>query len=249
MVVINLSVSTTDVIVDGKAAELSRQVPKHASDLQSLFWGVSALFGLASSSLKGALVEWFSPQKVLLSMTACSVSLLLPALWGWMPEERIPEPRCCNVKLDQFRKHPSVSAVAVLMTVVSTFLSSFQVMISNTHARAIITLLCAAVVAVQSYRALKQITPHLGRTALFIFLRQCLQGGLGETMFVWLTKYPAGPQLSPSKLGFVDCFGSLGLLVGVCIYNKYMTSWSFRRIFFTAQLAFFFAQLLEIVLV
>ena len=29
-------------------------------------------------------------------------------------------------------------------------------MISNTHARAIITLLCAAAVAVQSYRALKQ---------------------------------------------------------------------------------------------
>eukprot|EP00439_Symbiodinium_sp_Y106_P050335 s2511_g6.t1 len=249
MVVINLSVSTTDVIVDGKAAELSRQVPKHASDLQSLFWGVSAIFGLASSSLKGALVEWFSPQKVLLSMTACSVSLLLPALWGWMPEERIPEARCCRAKLNQFRKHPSVSAVAVLMTVVSTCLSSIQVLVSNTQARAIITLLCAATVAVQSYRALKQITPHLGRTALFIFLRQCLQGGLGETMFVWLTKYPEGPQLSPSKLGFVDCFGSLGLLVGICIYNKFMTSWSFRRIFFTAQLAFFFAQLLEIVLV
>ncbi|CAE7945637.1 unnamed protein product [Symbiodinium sp. KB8] len=167
MIVINLSVSTTDVIVDGKVRSTSfdwsmlgqgckSKALTYNPYRQSLFWGVSAIFGLASSSLKGALVEWFSPQKVLLSMTACSVSLLLPALWGWMPEERLPEARCCNVKLDQFRKHPSVSAVAVLMTVVSTFLSSFQVMISNTHARAIITLLCAAAVAVQSYRALKQ---------------------------------------------------------------------------------------------
>ena len=248
MIAMNLSVSTTDVIVDGKGAELSRQVPHHASDLQSLFWGVGALFSLVSSSLKGSLIEWFSPQTVLLSLTACSVSLLLPALWGWLPEERIPHARCL-VKLDQFRKHPSVSMVAVLLTLVSTCLSSVQVLVPNKQARAAVTVLCAAAVAIQSYRALKQITPYLGRTALFIFLRQSLQVGLGETMFVWLTKYPEGPQLSPSKLGFVDCFGSLGLLIGVCIYNKYMTNWSFRRIFLTAQISVFFAQLLEIVLV
>ncbi|CAE7189984.1 unnamed protein product [Symbiodinium sp. KB8] len=248
MIAMNLSVSTTDVIVDGKGAELSRQVPHHASDLQSLFWGVGALFSLVSSSLKGSLIEWFSPQTVLLSLTACSASLLLPALWGWLPEERIPHARCV-VKLDQFRKHPSVSMIAVLLTLVSTCLSSVQVLVPNKQARAAVTVLCAAAVATQSYRALKQITPYLGRTALFIFLRQSLQVGLGETMFVWLTKYPEGPQLSPSKLGFVDCFGALGLLTGVCIYNKYMTSWSFRRIFLTAQLSVFFAQLLEIVLV
>ncbi|CAE7206685.1 unnamed protein product [Symbiodinium sp. CCMP2456] len=178
MIAMNLSVSTTDVIVDGKGAELSRQVPHHASDLQSLFAVVGAFFSLVSSSLKGSLIEWFSPQTVLLSLTACSVSLLLPALWGWLPEERIPHARCV-VKLDQFRKHPSVSMVAVLLTLVSTCLSSVQVLVPNKQARAAVTVLCAAAVATQSYRALKQIMPYLGRTALFIFLRQSLQVGLG----------------------------------------------------------------------
>ncbi|CAE7528805.1 unnamed protein product [Symbiodinium natans] len=249
MISINASMSTIDVIVDGKAAELTREVPRHASDLQSLFWGVSAIMGLLSSSLKGSLVEWFSPQTVLLGMTICSVSILLPALRGWLAEDRIPEARCCQVTLSQFRKHPSVSAVALLLTLVSTLLSTVQVFVTSKHARAIVTVACAIVVAVQSFRALKQITPFLGRTALFVFLRQCLHTGLGDTMFVWRTKYPGGPQLSPAQLGFVDCFGSLGLLVGVCIYNKFMTNWSFRRIFLTAQLFFFLAQLVEVVLV
>ncbi|CAE7241427.1 unnamed protein product, partial [Symbiodinium pilosum] len=177
------------------------------------------------------------------------VCLVVPVMLGWLPEERIPGAGCCRVTLSQFRKHPSVSRVAVVMTLVSSTLSVVQVLVPDKRVRAAVTLLCAVVVGTQSYRSLKQITPYLGRTGLFIFLRQCLRPGLGETMFKWLTDHPGGPQLGAAKLGFVDCFGSLGLLCGICIYNKYMTNWSFRRIFVTAQLAYFFTQLLEVVLV
>mmetsp|Transcript_61001 Transcript_61001/g.136291 ORF Transcript_61001/g.136291 Transcript_61001/m.136291 type:complete len:394 (-) Transcript_61001:177-1358(-) len=249
MVGINLSISTVDVIVDAKAAELSRDQPKYASDLQSLLWGVTAIFGVLASGLKGSLLEWISPQQVLLLLSLCSVSTLLPALRGWLPDHRLPAARCCSANLTAFRRHPSVSGIALLMTLTSAALSVGQVVVTNQKARAALTVLAAVAVGLQSFRALKQITPYLGRTALFIFLRQCLMPGLGDTLFVWMTKHPGGPELPAWQLGFVGCFGNVGMLAGVVIYNKYMTNMSYRKLFLLAQLTYFLALLLEVVLV
>jgi len=50
-------------------------------------------------------------------------------------------------------------------------------------------------------------------------------------------------------LGWIECFGYLGLFGGVIIYNKYLTRVSYRKIFFFAQLAMVFINLFDFVLV
>lgn len=52
--------------------------------------------------------------------------------------------------------------------------------------------------------------------------------GLGESMFVWMSKDPNGPRFTPELLGLADCFGHAGLLVGVVIFNKFLRSWKYR---------------------
>ena len=42
----------------------------------------------------------------------------------------------------------------------------------------------------------------------------CLSQGIGEAMFVWMTRYPEGPQLSAELMGVTDSF--LFLLAGFC---------------------------------
>ena len=52
--------------------------------------------------------------------------------------------------------------------------------------------------------------------------------GLGESMFVWMSKDPNGPRFTPELLGLADCFGNAGLLVGVVIFNKFLRKWKYR---------------------
>jgi hypothetical protein len=97
--------------------------------------------------------------------------------------------------------------------------------------------------------ALRNITPLLAKTALFIFLRECLQPNLGDAFFVWLKDSPQGPQFSATIMGWMDCFGSVGLLLGVILYNKYLTQVSYRNIFLFAQVAMVFSNMFDLVLV
>jgi len=97
--------------------------------------------------------------------------------------------------------------------------------------------------------ALRNITPLLAKTALFIFLRECLQPNLGDAFFVWLKDSPEGPQFSATLMGWMDCFGSVGLLLGITLYNKYLTEVSYRNIFLFAQVAMVFSNMSDLVLV
>ncbi|CAJ1341574.1 unnamed protein product [Effrenium voratum] len=246
LVAINFAISTSDVIVDSKGAELSRDQPRYASDLQSLMWGTAAFFSIVASGIQGVLVQWFTPQKVFLGLSFLPVvGALLPAARGWLAEPRRP----CKLQLGVFRQHPQVTALAFFISLQSLMLSMVQVLVSDAWVRAAITAAAGLAVTITSFWALNRITPYLGRTALFICLRFFLQPGLGEAMFVWSTKSPDGPRLQAWQLGFVDCFGALGLLLGVVLYNRHLTGCSYRRIFLVIQLTFFFSQLLEVLLV
>eukprot|EP00931_Biecheleriopsis_adriatica_P089861 TRINITY_DN63935_c0_g1_i1.p1 TRINITY_DN63935_c0_g1~~TRINITY_DN63935_c0_g1_i1.p1 ORF type:complete len:598 (-),score=107.12 TRINITY_DN63935_c0_g1_i1:54-1847(-) len=249
MILINFSISTSDVIIDAKAAELAKEEPRFASDLQSLLWGVMAVGGLLSCSLKGPLLEWLGPKGVLLTLCSTSLGILIPSLLRWLPETRLPSGQRCVVKSAELCQHPAILALASFMSLSSVILSGLQIFVDHAQVRGIMTVFFGVSVAFASFRALVRITPYLAKTALFIFLRQCVQPGLGEAMFVWLTKSPEGPQFSAHTLGWIDCFGSVGLLAGVTIYNKYMTHISYRKIFLYAQMAYFLSNILDIVLV
>jgi len=242
-------VAAPDVIIDASTAELSKDIPARASDLQSLSWGALSVGGLMACSLKGHFEETIGPKGLLLACVACSASIFVPALLRCLPEKRLPRGQRwkCDTKL--LFKHRGISLLAAFMSISAVLLSVVQVLVESRAIRGGLTLLAGVTLAVGVYQTLKGITPILAKTALFIFLRQCFQPGLGETMTVWLTKAPEGPLFSPTMLGWIDCFGSLSLLVGITVYNKYLTNVSYRKIFLIAQLAMVVMNMSDYILV
>ena len=57
--------------------------------------------------------------------------------------------------------------------------------------------------------------------------------GLGESMFVWMSKDPAGPLFSPELLGLADCLGDAGFVIGMFIFNRYLRKWKYRSLLAT----------------
>mmetsp|Transcript_120684 Transcript_120684/g.303504 ORF Transcript_120684/g.303504 Transcript_120684/m.303504 type:complete len:639 (-) Transcript_120684:232-2148(-) len=246
---VNVSVSAPDVIIDASTAELSKVAPERASDLQSLSWGALSVGGLMACALKGPLEEIIGAKKILLGLVVCSAGILVPGLLRWLPEQRLPPGQRWKLNTKVFCQHRGVSLLAAYMSVSAVLLSVMQVVVDDKYARGAITVMSGIVLSIGVYATLRHITPILAKTALFIFLRQCLQPGLGEAMFVWLTKAEEGPKFSPTMLGWIDCFGSFSLLLGITIYNKYLTRVSYRKIFLIAQISTVFSNLFDYVLV
>jgi len=246
---VNVSVSAPDVLIDASTAELSKGAPARASDLQSLSWGALSIGGMVACGTKGPLKELLGSKGLFLVLVLCSLSLLVPSLLRVLPERRLPREHYFRPQLVTLTRHSGISALAAFMSALAVSLSVLQVVISDAKIRGAVTLSCGILLAIGLYVVLKRVSPVLARTALFIFLKNCSQPGLGEAMFVWLTKYPGGPRFRPAVLGWIDCFGSVSLLLGVIIYNKYLTTVSYQRIFLMAQLALVLSNVFDYVLV
>jgi len=139
--------------------------------------------------------------------------------------------------------------LAVYMSTTAVILAILQIAVDNQVARGIVTIVCAIVLIIGLFTALKGVSKILAKTAIFIFLQAALQPGYGEAHFQWLKNCPWGPKFSVTVLSWVDCFGSLGLLVGVTIYNKYLSEVSYRRIFMGAQLTMVISSFFDLVMV
>eukprot|EP00401_Gymnodinium_catenatum_P075175 CAMPEP_0117508248 /NCGR_PEP_ID=MMETSP0784-20121206/26850_1 /TAXON_ID=39447 /ORGANISM="" /LENGTH=577 /DNA_ID=CAMNT_0005303795 /DNA_START=104 /DNA_END=1837 /DNA_ORIENTATION=+ len=244
----NISVSAPDVLIDGTTAELSKRNPEHASNLQSLSWGALSVGGIFACSASGWLVDNLGPQNLFLALCGCSLAILMPAVLRWLPEQRV-ERAHRRFDMSLLSKNRPITLLAALMTTVSVSLSVMNVLVDDANARGIVTVIAALAITVGVYLALRNITPLLAKTALFIFLRECLQPNLGDAMFVWLKDSPEGPQFSATIMGWMDCFGFVGLLLGITLYNKYLTRVSYRRIFLTAQVAMVLSNFFDFVLV
>lgn len=248
LVLMNISVSMPDVMIDAKTAELSKDEPRHASDLQSLSWGALAIGGLVTCSTSGLLVDTVGPRIMFLCINVCALGILIPGLLNWWGEKRVSA-SSRNVDTAWLKRHAPIVVLAAYMSLMAVTLSILQIAVESKVARGVVTAVFAIILVIGIFTVLRRVSPILAKTAIYIFARECLQPGTGEAMFQWLMNHPGGPQFSPTVLSWIDCFGSLGLLLGVTVYNKFLSEVPYRKIFIGAQLAVAFCGLFDLVLV
>eukprot|EP00418_Pyrodinium_bahamense_P063365 CAMPEP_0179087468 /NCGR_PEP_ID=MMETSP0796-20121207/39744_1 /TAXON_ID=73915 /ORGANISM="Pyrodinium bahamense, Strain pbaha01" /LENGTH=538 /DNA_ID=CAMNT_0020784977 /DNA_START=21 /DNA_END=1637 /DNA_ORIENTATION=+ len=244
----NISVCVPDIMIDAKTAELSKAAPEHAPGLQGLSWGAFGIGGLVTCSTAGLLVDILGPRTLFLLINVCSLGVVVPGLLGWLGECHVPLGQR-KPNLEWLRKHAIVSLLAAFMSVAAAMLMVLQLTVESQVLRGVATVSFAMLLLIGIFVVLRRVSDVLAKTAAFIFARECLQPAFGEAMFQWLKNCPDGPQFIPTVLSWIDCFGSLGLLLGVTIYNKYLSEVPYRRIFLGAQLAMVISSLLDFVLV
>ena len=244
----NTTVAFSDVVVDGTTATLARNFPAQACDLQTAIRSADATCGIVASALKGTLVSNLAPRGTVWSNALISLAVLIPALRGWLPEDRLPG-KCCQLRVKVFHQNPRLTLGATFLALLATTLSGAQTFLTHWQQRAAALLACATPIVVCVYQIFSRVSPYLWKTAMILFLRGCFQPGLGESMFVWMSKDPNGPLFSPELVGLADCFGDVGLLFGVLIFNKVLRKWKYWKIFFLMQSLVIFASVMDLILV
>lgn len=247
MTSISFAIAFSDVVIDGAGASLARIHPAAACDLQTLLRVSFSLGGMASSGIKGLLVKHLSPRGTLLSTVLCPIVVLIPTLRGWLPEDR--RSGCCSLHLKGLSSNYNLTAGSFILAVEAVALSLSQTFLEDWQVRLATVLAFTVGILITTYITLKKLSWYLWTTGILLFLRDFFQPGLGESMFVWLSTDINGPQLDPEIMGWADCFGQAGLLLGVVLFNRYLRKWKFRNIFLLGQLLVLVAQLMDLVLV
>ncbi|TFJ86771.1 hypothetical protein NSK_001859 [Nannochloropsis salina CCMP1776] len=248
----NYSIASPDVIIDAAITERSQLAPMYASDLQSLSWGSHSLGGILGCSTVGQAQAHLHSRGVFALTSLTSLSILILASLRWLPEKQIPRgPERSNACRLAWHKggQRSLYLLAFFVALCAVFLATTINHIENRLTGGYITIAVAVIVTAVVYTTLGRISPKIARPAIYFFLREALQPNIAEAMFYWYTSAEGGPGFKPQFLGILNCIASVSMIVGISLYNRYMSTWKYRTIFIASQFLMVGAGMLDWVLV
>ena len=91
MTCVNFTTAFSDVLVDATSAILSKDHPSEACDLQVALRISESAGGIMAGAVKGSVVAHFGARYAILGNAFSALTVLFPALRGWLPEERLKE--------------------------------------------------------------------------------------------------------------------------------------------------------------
>mmetsp|Transcript_32556 Transcript_32556/g.41751 ORF Transcript_32556/g.41751 Transcript_32556/m.41751 type:complete len:600 (-) Transcript_32556:58-1857(-) len=247
-VVASMSIASPDVMVDAVVAENSRTHPSFTADLQSLCWGSYAVGGLVACTMVGWIEDKWSPQAVFFLTSFTAVALVVPAAKNWLGEKRLPRP-LWKPKWQQVSSQWHLFALAATVSISATVLSVVVVNSTSAITSGVGGLSVSVLASVLTYFVLKRYNIWMGKVALYLFLIQAMQISAGEAFFYWYTDYDKGPKFTPEFLGMIDLVSYLSMMVGVSVYNRFLSQWRYRQIFILAQVCLASVNLLDLVFV
>ena len=102
------------------------------------------------------------------------------------------------------------------------------------------------------------ISPVLAKASLYIFLTNCIQPTTSSLMFLWYKESEENqrvkdfgsvsrPNFSPDFIAYMGIIGYVFFVVGTLVYNKWLSHWSYRKIWATTQLLLVLVNMLDYV--
>ena len=176
-------------------------------------------------------------------------------------EEEQPHNKCCfPPNFAPLREAMKESGQASLfrMTICVCILSLTMGLIAN-FAKSDVVIFCFAVLIGSAvswivYYYESKISKTLAKASLYIFLSGVVQPTT-SVMFFWERenedncsgKYGSRPCFSPEFIGTVSTVGYVFFILGTAMYNKYLSSWSYKRIWISTQILLCAVNMLDLI--
>lgn len=253
---VNFSTASPDVMVDASVAEKVAKYPQFGSDLQALCWGSMAACSIIGYGTSGILIETIGPQPVFAILIVFTVLVLLCGFLGWFGESKTHETptktycKVVNWYEHYYKEHKSIFNLAIIISAVALFLAVAVIVIPDWYARFGIILVTGLFVPIYFYYDNKR-NGHedVAKCGLFLFIISATTPDISTTMFYWYSDAEDGPKFTAIFVGIINMCGYIAMLLGISVYNKYMTTWQFRSIFTSAQLLLLVCGMLDIIIV
>lgn len=179
LLLVNLQVAAVDLLTEGKYAELMVRNPHTGSDLVTFVWGLFSVGALVGSAVAGPFADFFNPRYIFLIALPFAMQVVLPAITGWFPEDRL-EPQHRVVRHDRLRAHPDLVKLSVAMTTGALVVGASA--LGPGLVQSIVSVSIACTLAALGYIWLPETLRHAN---LYLFLNNMLYVSLSGALDFW----------------------------------------------------------------
>jgi MFS family permease len=235
-----LQSSVVDLLTEAKYSEKMREHADYGPDLVTYVWSGVAMGGLVATSTVGVILEYGGGPKMVYGVCAIAASIvILPTSMGYLEERKMTVAQASAHTARMINKQPEIIFLAILMAISVILLAVLGVVLQNITLNFVLAVSLGFLV-ISAFGML--LRPLISSMTVFAFLQtSCALSIEGATFYFFTdnaTQYPEGPHFSAffytTVVGLVA--GVFGLL-GLWSYNRYMKDWTYRSIYFFANLA------------
>lgn len=243
-----LQVASVDLLTEGKYAELMVKRPETGSDLVSFAWGLQSAGALFGCVISAVMISKFEPRFMFLVALPLAAQVVIPTLTGKFPEKRLPENQR-GIRFDRLNEFPDLFKLAVVMTIGALLVggSGFGSPLIQSNVSIFVSFTLA-------YLGFKWLPPVLRRANLYLFLNNMLYVSIQGAMDYWMTAdekcVPNGPHFSMSfYISYGNLIGSLASVIGVIIFQVYLSRSKFRTAFLFAGVVKVAASIFDFIII
>ena len=235
---IQLQLSTTDLLTEAKYAEKMQAKPKEGPALMSYVWFGLQLGGLVATLLIGPMLTASGPKLPFLVALVPGTVIVVPVLRGYMQEPRLSGDQVQQARAAMFQQKEAC-VLCVLMMLSTVILTLIGTLLQNVRTNALASAAVAVVILLAFSILLR---PEIAKVNAFFVLQTSVNFSVGGAAFYFYTdtkdQYPEGPHFSmvfyTTVLGVA---GAVFSLIGIYTYQKYASDWTFRQLLLVSNLA------------
>lgn len=246
---INLQLSTCDLLSEAKYAERIQDNPAHGPDLLTYVWFGLTVGGLVAVSFSGYVIEMYGPKANYLVSALPASLVLLPVLNGFLQETQLTPSQVSEIRA-RFFQQKEACALCVLMLVGTVTLTILGMVFEDPYVNGC-TAIIVAVVMITAFSLV--LSPTIAKFNAFSVIQGALSLSMGGASFYFYTdtpeQYPEGPHFTPFFYNTVmGVGGSICSLIGIYCYQRYMVSWKYRDLIVFTNIAFSMLCMLDLMM-
>lgn len=251
-VMVNLQVAAVDLLTEAKYAQLMVSKPETGSDVVSFSQSMYALGGLLASLVSAPLLL-INPRFTFLICLPLSSLIIIPCILPQTSNFSFPE-RVLNkedrkLRIDKYRKYPSMFYLSFLMTGISILL--VVVAIVNPEIELIISLASTMILIVST---IWWLPPTLRQVNLYLFLNNALYVPISGALNYFFTAdercIKDGPHFSlPFYLSVGSMVTQLAYFMGAILFQLIFSKGYIRRVLLITNLIKIVSAFFDVALV
>jgi folate/biopterin transporter len=247
----NIQIATSDLLCEGKYAELMQTKPKTGSTMVSYVWGCYQLGSLIASLFVGPIADNYNPQIIFWFCVPLAASIIVPTALDFLSDEPVPEDkRGFNWAL--WQEHGKIIFFAIAAAAVALGNAMVDLFFFDRHDwQAAYASVGSVVLCVLAFHCLPR---QLAKCNLYMFISSILYINISGSMDFWFTAdeacVPGGPAFDYTYYNtYASLVGSITGSIGIALFQALMGDWNFRTVFWVTTVIGIVAASFDMVII
>eukprot|EP00283_Hemiselmis_rufescens_P025926 CAMPEP_0173441318 /NCGR_PEP_ID=MMETSP1357-20121228/23893_1 /TAXON_ID=77926 /ORGANISM="Hemiselmis rufescens, Strain PCC563" /LENGTH=550 /DNA_ID=CAMNT_0014406887 /DNA_START=22 /DNA_END=1670 /DNA_ORIENTATION=+ len=229
----NYEIATSDLLCEGKYAELMQTKPKTGSTMVSFVWGCFQVGSLIAALFVGPMADAYNPQIIFWVCLPLAASIMIPTGLGYLADKKVPEGKE-GVDWALLQQYPKIVAFCLIMAAVAIGNAVIDIIFFDEHMWQAIYAVSAAVLL--SVLAFLWLPRQLAMCNFYMFFSSVLYINIRGAQDFWFTAdescVPGGPAFDYTYYNtYTAVVGAFTGWIGIVIFQSFMSGWTFRKLF------------------